>query len=710
MPFIFSNAALLAGLAALGLPVLLHLLLKRKNQRLRFSTNRFFQPQETRSKSKRKLRNLVLLAMRLIIFTLIALAFARPYLPLSFGGGRTEPRRQMVVVLDRSLSLRAQDTTGSRWAGALKATKAVLAKLTGDDRAAIISCAVRSTVLTPFGPADVTARKLEGVEPTMGSADLADGLREALRLLALSDKGYAPVITIVSDFQQSTCQNLSTVKLPADVEVRLVNVGDYAAPNIAVADLNLAAAETNKPFAVFANHGDEDLKALETEFLVDGKPVSTKPVAIGIGAAKNVELELPKSAPGWHSAEVRIRTKDSLAIDDSRYGAYYIPPSLHVLIVESKKGVRSYQEDSFFLTAALDPAWGQTNAAAAHFAIERCAPAALADRLRQALATKAKSADGTGGVAFDPEVVIVPSPKQLDGGSTAVLQDYVQGGGGLLLFLGDGLSASRFNTDLAAILPAQIVKAENADADFFWRVGEYDHRAPSLSFFQLPNSGNLGLTLFSHRWSLQTMPGSKVDARFDDGPPLLCSRVVGRGQVLMVNTTPDTSWSDWPKHKTFVPWVHNAVMALANKTHESRVQPGETLVADADEELELGANPKQVLTLRDPQLKESSVTPSEHGVVDLHLTQPGIYSFRDDTGREVRRIAVNVPAAESDLISFKPTEVQQQLVREEAKPESNLTAGLFGGDRQRKEYWRLLLLTALAVLLLETMVSNRSSQ
>jgi hypothetical protein len=108
--------------------------------------------------------------------------------------------------------------------------------------------------------------------------------------------------------------------------------------------------------------------------------------------------------------------------------------------------------------------------------------------------------------------------------------------------------------------------------------------------------------------------------------------------------------------------------------------------------------------------KETSVTPNDHGMVDLHLSQPGVYSLRDDTGREVRRIAANIPVAESDLLSFKPVEIQKQLVREQVQPQTDLAAGLFGADRQRKEYWRLLLVAALAVLCLETLLSNRSNQ
>src|SRR5262245_20119335 len=126
MPFLFTNAFFLAALAALGIPVLIHLLLRRKLQRLRFSTTRFFVRQEEQASARRKLRNLLLLAVRLLILALIVLAFARPYLPLSSAAADARARRQVVLVIDASASMQATDTGGPRWAKALQSARDLL--------------------------------------------------------------------------------------------------------------------------------------------------------------------------------------------------------------------------------------------------------------------------------------------------------------------------------------------------------------------------------------------------------------------------------------------------------------------------------------------------------------------------------------------------------------------------------------------------------
>src|SRR4051812_9513154 len=109
MGILFTNLAMLAGLSALALPVVIHLLLKRRKQRLRFSTLRFFQQHDEHSSQRRKLRNLLLLAVRLLLLAALVLAFARPYRPNSNTAARTDNPRLAILVVDRSVSMQASD-------------------------------------------------------------------------------------------------------------------------------------------------------------------------------------------------------------------------------------------------------------------------------------------------------------------------------------------------------------------------------------------------------------------------------------------------------------------------------------------------------------------------------------------------------------------------------------------------------------------------
>src|SRR5512146_216746 len=99
---VFTNPALLGGLALLSVPILIHLLLRLKKRRQRFSTLQFFRRLDAQATRRRKLRNWLLLATRVLLLLLIVLAFARPYLTANPAAARAAPRQQVIFILDRS--------------------------------------------------------------------------------------------------------------------------------------------------------------------------------------------------------------------------------------------------------------------------------------------------------------------------------------------------------------------------------------------------------------------------------------------------------------------------------------------------------------------------------------------------------------------------------------------------------------------------------
>jgi hypothetical protein len=174
MPFLFTHAFLLSALAGLGIPVLLHLLLKQRNPRMRVSTLRFFEVRDTRSSSRRKLRNWLLLLLRLLVFALIVLAFARPYLPDGWRGKTQPKRRDVVIIIDPSLSIRSIDSGKPRWPAVLDEARQILAGLADNDRAALIGMGGKAEVLSGFAPSAVIRNTLDALKPGSTSGDLGE--------------------------------------------------------------------------------------------------------------------------------------------------------------------------------------------------------------------------------------------------------------------------------------------------------------------------------------------------------------------------------------------------------------------------------------------------------------------------------------------------------------------------------------------------------
>jgi hypothetical protein len=697
---LFTNLTMLAGLGALAVPVLIHLLLRQRKRRLRFSTLRFFEKHDEQSSQRRKLRNMLLLATRLLLLTLLVLAFARPFLTGGQGAGPRRPHRLAVLVVDRTASVQAVDSGGPRWPRVREALRKILADLTPDDRAALVGCGTRCEVLSGAAPPEMIERLLGDLQPTAGGAGLGEGLQLAKQVVSSAGERFLPTIYVASDLQVNACRDLSICPLPAALEVQAVRVGDVLTPNVAVAGLSLDSRGPERPHAILAQFGEEEAKQVKLTLAIDDKEIFARAIGLATGGLTRIELALPPLSPGWHSGVVRVYAGDALPLDDARYEAFFVPQPIRTLMVETRPKQRHFEQEGYFVSSALDPLRGATNAGFSAFDVSSVGVEELTARL----SSRADS--------LAADWVILPGLKEIPAALGRTLRSFVEGGGGLLLFLGDDVSATRYNTEFREILPAPLGHIERSEGqeEEKWRLEEYDLFSPMFRVFRHPNSGNLLLVEFSRRMTLGTNEGMVVPARFGDGTPAIVTRNVGRGRVALVNTSADRAWTDWPRHKTFVPWLHSMGYLL---TQRAGAEPGRAaahLLAADDADVALGtAARSQTLRFCPPGKPALPVTADASGRVrNLDCSTPGVYSLREQGGRELQRVAVNVPGEESDLSALGPAAFDRQLARiPEPRPDT-LLAGLFGEQESQNELWRLLLLSVLALLFVEVFLANRS--
>ncbi len=695
---LFTNSALLAGMAGLAAPILIHLLLRRKSQRLRFSTVRFFVKKDEQSSRKRKLRNLLLLTARLLLFALIVAAFARPFLPGNNAAAALRKQQQVIVLLDASASMQATGAAGQQWARAKELARQTLSSLQSDDRAALVVCASPATTISPFAPGPVVARALADLQPTFGPTDLAEGLRHARKLAATANPSAATSLCLISDLQKNSSQNLATIPLPASLPVKILDLGERFIPNIAVSELQLAPLPGTDPHARMTSFSDEKYASLSVRFALDNKELVAKSVELPAAGTVDIPLAVPILAPGWHSAEFAVQAKDGLKVDDTRYETLFVPEPTHVLLVETRRSPRSFQEATFFLSAALDPNFGTTGSGKFHFAIEKTSLEALAQKLSP--------------VPGQPrtDLVILPGIKQFSAATVSSLTAYVQNGGGLICFLDESVSPNRYNSELGQLLPAQIGNLETTrEGDNGWRMANYKQDSIMFKPFSQPNTGNLTLPEFRQRFALTLHPGSVSVAEFDDATPAIVESKFGQGRVALIDTSTDTSWSDWPKHKTFVPWLHGAARQIAGRTATQESASLPAYVCGSEIDLDLSSAKSQKLTLQRPGKPDLNLTSDADGKLrNILLDVPGIYSIKNGAGQEVHRLAVNLPALEADLASLSPTEFERLLTRKAEPVQPVGMASLLFDSNHGKELWRILLLSALALMLIEPLFANRT--
>lgn len=688
----FTNGAMLAGLAVLVIPILIHLLLRRTRTRLRFSTLQFFIQQDEQSERRRKLRHWLLLATRLLLLAVLVLAFARPYLPNGAIEDPARPRRQVVLVLDRSASLQ----TGNRWARMMEAVRQSLAELGMDDRVALVVCAANAEVAMSLAPPAKLRPLLDKLEPGFGTSDVAEGLRAALKLLASEPAHLKPAIWVFSDLQRNACQRLRTASLPRDLEVKTWSAGEPDAANFAVQDLVVPVESGAASQVSLVNFSAQDAKEVKMDWLIDGEFISRQSAAVRAGTTTNLGLSLPALPPGWHTAEARIQSQDGLALDDSARLAFQIPDAISVLCVESRPSKRVFEEESFFVVSALNPGQGDSNRISARFKIEKVLPERLTSRLRDQ--------------PKEQQLVILPSLRQMPSEAGSILEGFVKNGGGLVIFAGEGIQAGRYSLGWRDLLPAVLERVEDVPLreQAGWHVREYARDNLIFAAFRQPNSGDLALPVFSRRWAMTPVESSQVLARFDDGAPLLVSRTVGAGRVLLVNTSADTRWNDWPKRKTFVPWLHGVANFAAGEAFAEKGRDNSRFLAGMATEIDLGrAAARKPFLLQTPGSAQTMVVADAEGRLPILPGPPGFYSLSETNGRLIRLCAANLPSAESDLAAWTLQEFQQQLAQ--AASESGTgPAAWVNPELRDREFWRMILTAGLVLLCLEIILANRT--
>src|SRR5689334_2945703 len=130
----FVAPLILFGLAALAIPVLIHLIQREKKRVVQFPSLMFLRRIPYQSVKRRRIRHWLLLFMRLAALALIVLAFARPFLRRTEIAAGATGAREVIILLDRSYSM----GYGGKWAKAMAAAQSAINGMTPSDRGSIV--------------------------------------------------------------------------------------------------------------------------------------------------------------------------------------------------------------------------------------------------------------------------------------------------------------------------------------------------------------------------------------------------------------------------------------------------------------------------------------------------------------------------------------------------------------------------------------------
>jgi hypothetical protein len=671
------------GLAALTIPVLIHLIQRERKRVVEFPSLMFLRKIPYQSVRRRRIRDWTLLMMRLAALALIVMAFARPFFKRDALAAATQQgAREAVILVDTSYSM----GYGDRWQRARTAAAEAIRSLAAGDRASLVffssgaEVAVRSA-----GDRGRLEAGLATAAVGAGATRYAPALKLAGSLLGESALPRREII-LISDFQRRGWEQTpgrDDVKLPERTALTPVNVAVGDTSNLSVTPVSLQRTrfENHDRVTVTAgvvNHSAAVARAtLSLE--VDGQSIQSQSADVAAGGSSSVTFAPFTVASRNMRGTIKL-PDDALKRDNLFH--FVVSPSEPVrAFVINRAGA---EREALYLARAL--------------AISE------SPRVELTMRTPANFSDADARQAG----VVILNDVQVAEDLAERLARFVAAGGGLFIAAGRQATWPAKLADTVPALPGDPIDRTTTTPS---RLGGLEYSHPVFELFRAPRSGDFSAARFyAYRGALQ--PTGQVLARFDDGTPALMERKAGAGRVLLWSSGLDLEWNDLAVKPVFLPFVHTVTKYLADFSEPPASLTVGQVIPAPRRPAGRGAAATRGATIALAPSGTRVPVETEDGA--LELTEQGFYDVRTQgAGADAATmLASNVDLSESDLSPLDPRELAAAVAGRapgelgglgNARPSDEAQA------RAQRLWWYLLVAGGL-LLAAETLLSNRLSQ
>jgi Mg-chelatase subunit ChlD len=624
-PLAVFSPALAAGaaVAAVGVPLVVHLLFRKRYQIVPWAAMRFLMVAERRH--KRRIDQWLLLALRMLTLALFLLAMAattawaeRLWQAVKPGTPETTadvPRTHHVLVIDASLSMTAKAGDQTRFERALAmAEKHVQGGNRGDGYTVLVVTGnTKPHIPGPSNDPDKVLAELRKLRAEHGTADHAAALTEVESVLKRSPRAYPRrQVTFFTDLQRASWATAAPrpenpaaelwQRIATRSDVAVVDVARDDRDNLAVAEVALADPMplVDQPATVtvtVANLGRVERKDARVELLL-GRPsgggealasVEQKPLDIlPVGGRTSVKFELtgPHAFrdPGVHVVQAKLVDGDDLAADDSRALAVEVRDGIHVRLIEGKADPDPERRAATFLARALYPPGAKPTTTP----------------LRPKTLSAAEFLDPNVGELTGVDCVFVCDVFNPTADLAAKLDAVLRRGGTVVVGLGPNAAASRarYNEVLYregnGVLPgalAEPVAKPTPDAPGFRLYADEDeYRKPPLLPFgnDRARAALTGVPFHSYvkldipdgrarRILSFARPQAAPDAKGEKPDPALVEWPRHRGRVYVFASSLNDDWNDWPKPPNYLMFWHEFVKYSVANPDRHTLRAGEPI-------------------------------------------------------------------------------------------------------------------------------------
>lgn len=745
----FANPFLLWGAALVAVPIVIHLLNRRRYQTVPWAAMSFLLAAHRRNRRRVRTENLLLLLLRCLGVLLLAFAIARPFLESQPPQVATlEKRKDAILVMDLSYSMGLRDGIDSPLQRGVQAAMGILDGLKSErgDQVTVLAAKSRPQILS-WKKIDSAREILRSLESPSFEANRFSSTMEWVRRAAEDlGEGGDLVVYWISDLQKSSLAENSAEPGKSTAEgkglaslfssladrgakLQIVDVGPSSMRPANLGVVSLTPEETASEFAgapvVFRarvrNYGGADRNGVRVFLDQDGTRFASQTLDIPSGQERDAVFSVPLLEPGSHWIGASTE-EDALPADDVRFHAIWARPPAKLLLVDGNPSIEDPTlSETWALREYFPPGQGEEDLSARlPFHVEVLDRSRFFSNLDNLL-------------SFD--LCVLANVEGFPEGGVARIESYVRAGGTVLFLLGDRIEAGYYNAALRSgspeksLLPGQLLarQAVSSRRTEYYRIAYPDFDHPALKTFQDPQWKPLLTEVPVYEfWRLTPDPtgsGAKILASLDDTDrsPFLLERSLGKGRSAVLASPISSSWNRLAESpKTFFPLFFELFRYLTAGESKER----DLLVLDSIP-LRNARFPRKVSWIDStgsrrnidatPQNAEKESGGEMYVLPPITETQrPGVYatemeiaSGASGTTTEKTYFAVNVEPKEGDL---------ERLTAE-------MVPGFFpgmavawsaGGDsapaapaqpKDRGEIWTELVIAGISILALESLLA-----
>lgn len=703
----FLNQAALWGGALIAVPIIIHLITRRRALRKRFAAMRFVLLSHQHLKRRLRLKRILILLARIAAVAILAMLVAHPTIPagrnaMQIGGAP----RSLVVLLDNSGSMTAEIDGTAPWKTAKEIAASIAGSIGSGQEIALLltnpSGAGQQASFTA-NPADLQAA-VAALKPSFIRSPMSDSLLASNGLLETAHNDLRQIL-LITDLQRAPWNESGGVR-SANTQLVVVHVGGKLLypPNAAISNvaLNPSAGEAGYSANVeVASFGDKPMQGKELEMRV-GTDTRARGF-IDLPAVGRTQKKLSFSAEGKGILRGTAHlSPDSMSIDNDRYFSARAGGRIRALVVDGDPKAERYGAESYYMMNALNPKLEARS------------------RVEPTLITSMGLSKATFG---DFDLVIMANVGVIDTATLARLKQYISEGGALLMALGNNIDQQNFGVSYGDLAPAGLYILKEVPTPTHIDSAEIAH--PAMLIFKTPEGGDISLPSFSAYFMLDMTAANAAEThtllKFQDGAPAIVEKSYGRGKVALLTSTLDRDWNDLCIYPTYLPLLQQLSLYLTGGMADpagSDYVVGQTAKFSCSGDSEAAwvfgpeDKPRKVELSKEERWSVGNFVLDEGpGFYEVFCAKGGRMSGKPERGPD-RLVAANIDSSESDLERWKRESLESYLKTIGFKDavvidDMGKLADTEGFKAARRDGMRLMLAVLLGVLLFEGFLIRR---